>query len=205
MQFWTIQTLEAWERACEIGSLRASPLHVPAAYRSAYEWMARQMAERIGPAPSGVEFPVWAWYQWGDSKHCKPDLRSSGHLLKGVEGVRLEFHVDSAHVLLSLFEEWHFVLNYWYLYPSIDQSAYDPQDLEFDKALYDAGLSYYTTKPLLDLALHRQMEQSWERIFSVARQNPSADLVSLSAAPVQATLWDVPTSSVTRVTFFTGR
>ena len=185
--------------------LRASSSHTMPQYRSAYEWMARQMVPHIGPAPPGVEYPVWAWYRWGDSKHRKPDLRSSGHLRKGVEGVRLEFEVGRAQVLLSLFEEWHAVLNYWFLYPSIDESAYEPQDHEFDRALANAGLSYYTTKPLPDLALHRQMERSWERIFSIERQNPGADSANLSATSVQGTLWEVPISSVSKVTYFHAR
>ena len=58
--------------------------------------------------------PIWAWYQWEGSRR-KPDLRASGYLPKGEPGVRLELRVADDRVLLSDFDLWHYVLNYWYL------------------------------------------------------------------------------------------
>lgn len=39
--------------------------------------MANQMKMRIGNAPEGVTFPVWAWYQW-EGKRKRPDMRIHG-------------------------------------------------------------------------------------------------------------------------------
>ena len=42
-------------------------------------------------------------------------LAVCGHLPKGERGVRLELQVADDRVLLSDFDLWHYVLNYWYL------------------------------------------------------------------------------------------
>lgn len=39
----------------------------------AYEWMADQMRQRIGPPPGNVHYPVWAWYSIDGIR--KPDFR----------------------------------------------------------------------------------------------------------------------------------
>lgn len=205
MQLWTVQTLDAWEEACRVGTLRASSRHIPPHFRGAYEWMARQMEKRLGAPPQGVEFPVWAWFQWQDARHRRPDLRCGGHLPPGTHGARVEFQVDSSQVLLSVFEEWHFVLNYWYLYPSVEEDEYEVQDIAFDKALAGAGLNYYTSKPLPDATLRRQLEESWQRIFRVPRHSAQLELAELPDSSLQATLWEVPTHRVRYVTYFRAR
>ena len=71
----------------------------------------------------------------------KPDLRSSGHLLKGERGVRIEFRVSDRLILLSDFDLWHYVLNYWYLPES------QKDDEAFESELSRRGLSFTKRNP----------------------------------------------------------
>jgi len=48
-------------------------------------------------------------------KKRMPDLRSCGHLPRGIPGIRLELEVEEERVLLSDFSMWHAVLNQTYL------------------------------------------------------------------------------------------
>ena len=115
MVIWSILTQQAWEELQRKGRLRATTRHAEEDYMAAYVWMGRQMERRLAtPRPSKDSMPVWVWWQWwGDRR--RPDLRASGHLPKGVGGVRVECRVGDDRVLLSDFELWHYVLNYWYL------------------------------------------------------------------------------------------
>lgn len=39
----------------------------------AYHWMTEQMRKRIGEPPiKGIEYPLWAWYQYNSAKSNKP-------------------------------------------------------------------------------------------------------------------------------------
>lgn len=59
---WTIQNEAAFQDFQETGVLRANPSHLAFndEFQYAYDWMAAQMRRRIGPAPIGVQYPVWA-------------------------------------------------------------------------------------------------------------------------------------------------
>jgi hypothetical protein len=88
MTLWTIQDMAAWERLqCE-GVLSADGRRVPSYFRHAYRWMSDQMRLRLSSHHARV--PLWGWYHWQGIKQCRPDLRASGHLAKGVMGVRIE-------------------------------------------------------------------------------------------------------------------
>ncbi len=115
MILWTIQTEDAWSELQTRGVLRATRQDVEKDFLHAYEWMIEQMERRLAPRPRRNQFPLWAWRQWENEVRAKPDLRSSGHIPKGQEGVRIEFELPENLALLSDFGLWHYVLNYWYL------------------------------------------------------------------------------------------
>jgi len=77
-----------------------------------YRWMANEMKNKIGLPKNKNQYPIWAWYQYHDSRHRKPDLRRGGHLPTGTEGIRIEFEKPSNEVLLSDFILWHTPLSY---------------------------------------------------------------------------------------------
>ncbi|MCX6843448.1 MAG: DUF3841 domain-containing protein [candidate division WOR-3 bacterium] len=197
---WTVQTAGAWSRLQKDGVLRADVRRVRREHRRAYEWLARQMEERLGCRPSAKALPLWAWFQCDGTTCRKPDLRSSGHLLKGESGVRIEFKVSDRLVLLSDFDLWHYVLNYWYL----PESLKDAED--FEAELSRRGLSFYKTKPLRDRAFHAKITESWSRIFDLDWADRRRCIAHPRARKsIQASLWELRWDQVRDVRFFRAR
>ncbi|MDQ5823417.1 MAG: DUF3841 domain-containing protein [Chloroflexota bacterium] len=98
----------------------------------------------------------------------------------------MEFEVDAKRVLLSDFDLWHYVINYWYIHRR------EAEDTAFEHLLKARGLDYYTMKPLPDPAYHRRIEESGERIFDIEWQSDFVRPEGLSGASIQATLWELP-------------
>jgi len=48
------------------------------------------MEQRIGNSEFKNQYPIWAWYQHQDANRRKPDLRRTGHLPAGTNGVRID-------------------------------------------------------------------------------------------------------------------
>ncbi len=108
---WTIQTEAAVLRLQRTGVLRADGRRICKEHRPAYRWIFGQMRERIGPPPSGVRYPIWAWRIW-TPRSPKSDLRSRAHLAVGTKGARIEFEAAEDRILESDFDGWHAVLNH---------------------------------------------------------------------------------------------
>ena len=115
MILWTIQTEAAWCCARRRGVLRADGRRVWHSFRGPYRWLVREMVDRIGKPPRGVNYPIWAWAQYETAILRRPDLRHSGHLSPGTLGVLMQFAAPEDQTLLFDFDLWHYVLNGWYL------------------------------------------------------------------------------------------
>ncbi len=165
---------------------------------SAYRWMADQMKKRLGPPPYADCFPVWAWYQWESAKRKRPDLRAGGHLSKNERGVRIDFECHENAALLSDFELWHYVLNYWYLPES---EAYGEA---FEAELEREGLSFFKTKPLLHPEYHEKIVRSWDKIFALDWTEP--DFASpRDQKSIQSTVWQLKIDQVRSYKHFKSR
>lgn len=198
MILWTIQTEEAWEHLNEKGYLTGIIDYIEQSWLSSYRWMMDQMKERIGNPHCKNTFPIWAWYQWETSKRKRPDLRSSGHLPKNEKGVRIEFNCDEKAALLSDFELWHYVLNYWYL----PESMVDGE--MFEAEIEKQGLSYFKTKPLPDPKHHQKIVRSWNKIFDLDWDEP--DLADpRNQKSIQATIWHLKRDQVLSYKHFKSR
>ncbi len=198
MRLWTIQTIEAWNALQRTGVLHADPSLIEDYRLPAYNWLATRMHERIGKPPTDCSYPIWAWYQWQGHNKRRPDLRSTAHLPKGSHGIRIEIEVDEKNVLLSDFELWHYVLNYWYL--PISERAGE----SFKTELAKAGLCFHRTTPLPDLNYHKQIEESWSRIFDL---DWSADAISSRREDktIQGVFWELNIEQVQNVKEFIAR
>lgn len=114
MRIWTIQPIELYNKLLDEKVIHCDFSQTPYAqdkeFKTAYEWMAAQMKNKIGKSPDGVEYPIWGWYRfkWSNSK---PDLRSIE--FRGFQGemVCIELEIPDQKVLLSDEELWHLVLN----------------------------------------------------------------------------------------------
>ncbi len=204
MLIWSILTRPAWEELRRKGRLRAGRRYAEKLYLAPYSWMAGQMDRRLaGPRPSKDALPVWAWHQWEGAERRKPDLRSSGRLPKGVPGVRVECQVAKERAVLSDFDLWHYVLNYWYL-PSSESDG-----KAFERKLAQAGLSFFNcthNKPLPHAEYRREIETSWERIFDVTWTDRGCQIASPpEKKSIQATLWETVIEDVVESSGFTAR
>ena len=203
MVIWSNLTQQAWDELQKQGCLRVSHRHVEKDFVRSYLWMASQMERRLKtPKPSEDSMPIWAWWQWwGDRR--RPDLRASGYLPKGTRGVRVELQVEADCVLLSDFELWHYVLNYWYL-PKTEKEG-----SEFEKKLTRAELSLVGCthdRPLSHAGFHREVENSWERIFDLSWTDPHHRIVAVSKNRlIQAALWKLSMDDVVESKEFTAR
>ena len=198
MILWTIQTEDAWSELQARGVLRATRQHVEKYFLGAYEWMIEQMERRLAPRPRRNQYPLWAWRQWENEVRPKPDLRSGGHIPKGEKGVRIEFEIPDDLVLLSDFDLWHYVLNYWYLPQSESEGE------KFEAELETHGLSLFNQKPLSHAEFHNRMVQSWNRIFDLHWSEDDLAL-PLSRKSIQATLWELKEGQVRNCKYFKSR
>ena len=196
MQLWTIQTEGVWRSLNQRGYVRCRRSDADREFLPAYDWMASQMAARIGRPTNASSIPLWAWYQYGDERHKRPDLRSSGYLPRGTRGYRIEFTLPDDNALLSDFELWHYVLNYWYL-PHSERDAD-----EFDSLHGSRGWSWSTPPP--NKRIDTKIRISWERIFDL---NWSDGYVAVPrpSKSIQATFWELDLAQVTTADAFIAR
>jgi len=188
MRVWTIQPVEVLAQLKEERVLHADPACIPKEFRHAYDWMRAQMMRCI-PNYSG-HYPWWGWHT------PRPDLRQSGHLPHGTQGVRLELEINPIEVLLSDFDAWHSVLNRGYL-------ALNEEEDEAWYRRFEAAVSGRWTWPPLE-PWYSDILTSWERVF---------DLEALAASEywqpgphyIQATFETLRLTNVHRVTFFVAR
>lgn len=176
MRLWTIQHNLAYEKMMQCGRLTADNnfLFCENDFRFAYDWMSSQMQDRIGNAPNGIDYPVWAWYQW-DGQRKQLDMRKHRKWsAKGTPVVLLTIDVPDNQVLLSDFDAWHFVMNNIY---------YPKSDADFDN---------------IDCATEQQKVESWNRIFIPNTANSEKKLPS----HIQATMWQIKNEWVSNAEHF---
>ncbi len=184
-KLWTIQTEEAFRQFEKTAVLRANEdyLFCEDYNRFAYDWMTKQMVQRIGPPPEAVRYPVWAWYQW-EGKRKRRDLRLSGYAERGTPMVQITFEADPASFLLSDFDAWHIVLANQFLADN---------EVEWDK--------FYENNQKPSQA---DVEPSWERIFNLLHHTPDWDCEP-ERKSIQATLWEIHISQVKKVELFLAK
>ena len=193
MILWTIQDMAAWERLQCKGVLRGDGRRVPAYYRHAYRWMSDQMRLRL--PPHHARFPLWGWYRWQGTKQCRPDLRASGHLARGLPGVRIELELPEDSALLSDFDSWHCVLNRCFL------SLNEQEDEAFVRELERTGVEQRWPYPE---PFHLRVVSSWQHIFDLE----AGDVEwrgPLSERSIQATFWELTIPQIRRVDIFRAR
>ena len=199
MILWTIQTREAWQQLQSCGVLRGRRERiVEQSWQGPYQWMIEQMKRRIGSPPSPAAYPIWAWFQWENAKRARPDLRANGHFARGVSAVRIEFECSDAVALLSDFDLWHYILNYWYL------PASEAEGEQFEAELARQGLSFFETKPLTSPEYHQRIVKSWQKIFDLHWTEDNRALPR-NRKSIQATLWEITTAQVRDHTHFRAR
>ncbi len=157
----------------------------------------------IHPPSHDINYPVWAWYQW-EGKRKRLDMRKGGHAKRGDKIVQLTIDVDMGNVLLSDFDLFHYVLNYWYL--PLDENDH----MKFDKELTDAGFSWSELSDTQNeneamLMLREKMIKSWDRIFDLSREDDGWLYGKLCNKSIQATLWQIKIDQVKQAVVFIAK
>ena len=182
MRLWTLQGIEIYEQLqregiayCTKPSMGDEPIFI-----HAYHWMAEQMRKRIGEPPiKGIEFPMWAWYQYNSAKSNKPP-RSIHDVPEGVS-VFMEIEIPDRFVLLSEFSNWHAALNEC---PLSDWKKIDKETDILDK---EAGRRLSFNE--YPIEIQKSIENSWEAIFDLDRRDKDVGRRHKSNRSIQATFW----------------
>ena len=188
MILWTMQPLHVYEMIQHTGIYRCDPARstmMRMEFTEQYDWLVVKMAERIGPPPEGVKYPVWAWYKQNGKRH-KPDLRSErwGYGRGGEAYTCLEINIPDDKVLLSDFDAWHGPLNSGLL---SDTEEEDAEQETYYNSLTDEQKKVYRYK-------------NWERIFDI---DPFENDWTRRGDWVQATFWELKREQIRDVRFFT--
>jgi len=207
MRVWSIQSLEVYEKLMNDGVVNVDPDHENTwlseeDFKQAYNWLVKEMEQRIGSKPEGVSYPWWAWAIM-DGKNEKPDLRTStfnGYVEHG-PGVVLEFEIPDDELVLTDEPAWHYVLNQWLLSPN---SVYrDENDEELDGEAwdkkYDEIHDYLYSLP--EEEQKKVLEKSWLNIFG---PNPEYNQ-EVTWKWVQATFWQLRKDRLISARKFKGR
>jgi hypothetical protein len=197
MKLWTIQPLEFYNKLISDGEIHSSEKYAESDFNDAYKWIIKQMENRIGQRPNKNNYPIWAWYQYNNVKSKRPDLRTSGFLPKGTKGVRIEFEKPENKILLSDFNLWHFVLNYWHIADN------ERQEFEFDKLLQKSNIKFID-KEKYTPSLKKIVENSWKKIFDM---NYEFEYVTekFKEKKIQATFWNLKKTEIIKVDFFNAK
>ena len=137
-------------------------------FLAAYDWLVSQMEKRVGTAPIGVKYPIWAWFRNNDDFL---DWNTDGR-----KYAKITVEIDPSRVLLSDFDDWHFVLDNC---PLLDETV---SEEEFDVA-WDRCVA----------AGPEAVRATWERVFHD------------DGNYVQATFWELYLSDVVNVEVFVSR
>ena len=190
MKLWTIQPRSLYEKLLAQGTLHCDPECEgfwgldSEEFKSAYDWIVAQMKERVSLPSVGVRYPFWAWALI-DGVSKKPDLRRTEFNNYVGENVVIELEIPDTEVLLSDEENWHYVLNNWYLH-----------DLNSDDGKWEETDAWFNSLPP-DLK-DSMKRQSWEKIFHKDDTDNGWEFV-------QATFWELRMDQVKSVRHFKGR
>lgn len=204
VKLWTIQHEEAYRKFEETGILRADEryLFCKDTCRYAYDWISDQMIARIGPPPvADIKYPIWAWYQW-EGKRKRRDLRCSGYAKRGTPLVQIEFEVPVKDILLSDFDVWHYVLNYFYIPENdSDDDAFSNKHKEACKLNW--SVEFENSDPRL-LQMLSEIRESWSKVFELEKAFERG-FYAKDFQSIQATLWQITMKQVCKVEYFLAK
>lgn len=156
-------------------------------FHDAYLWIASKMDEHDIYHPTGLTLPLWAWHT-RNKKHKKPDFRTIGLGTPGERYACIEFEIPDNQVLLSDYDNWHYVLNKsWF-----DDSQ---NEKEWDK-LHD----WFDSLPME--TRYKLRKESWNKIFNI---EPIENEWYSQGSYIQATFWTLTIDMVRNVKYFTAR
>ncbi|WP_310603403.1 DUF3841 domain-containing protein [Anaerosporobacter sp.] len=112
--------------------------------------------------------------------------------------------IDDKDVLLSDFDLFHYVLNYWYL--PIDE--YD--DAHFEEEYKSLGFTWHDLKDFNIQSnemvyIREKITQSWDRVFDLKREDDGWLYGKNDSKSIQATFWKLDSSQVKKAEIFIAK
>lgn len=161
-------------------------------YAGSYHWMSEQLTKRVGPAPVGVEFPIWAWYQFHSKKKpmptLNPDILGSGI----AKSILMVLEVPDDKVLLSDFILWNSVMSQVEIVP-----RKDPLIKKLDKLDADAGRHLFFED--LPSDIQQEIRETWVRVFDLNHRDPYYQPKAKRNRSIQAVFWSLKKEYVRKV------
>lgn len=182
MRLYKYMEVDAYKALLAQGHLVGSPEHSPFPdFENAYGWLAGMMEQRIGKSPehANSKWPVFAWA----TRHGHDPLRFDSVGNDDKSPLFVGFDVPDGKYVLSDFDEWHYVLNNWYL-PSMGSYVEDDggESDRFDAMCEAAGYTTWTPGPRGVCAEVEELRsRHWGRVVDHPDQSGT----------IQATLWEV--------------
>ncbi|WMJ22919.1 DUF3841 domain-containing protein [Paludicola sp. MB14-C6] len=150
----------------------------------AYDWICQEMNNRISVPPTGVKYPIWAWYSW-EGKRKKSNKRRKGYAERGTPVVLITLDIPDQKVLLSDFDLWHYALNHWYLPTSEEDNANFESQEEMQKE---------------DL-----IQKSWQHIFDISSKYTEYICTNPNKKWIQATFWELKSDNIISIEKFIAK
>lgn len=174
--FYTRQVSAMWESLRREGSYRVRREYIEEKndtiadyYLKLYRWYTR-MSRRYLSLPADAEYPIWL--------SINPD-----NMLQPVEGtVILRLEIPEEEFLLCNYEGWGYVVNYFYVPLNEEDERQHKEKLRRSGMASDDEL-FLTDKGNFYPLLKREVEKSWERIFTLLPDDRENNLV--------ATCWEL--------------
>ena len=178
MLLWTVQPQSAWTDIRKTGVFRCQReksfnLTKPDSLEKPYRWLMDRMREKIGPAPAGVDYPVWAWHTWEFERRA-PDPNSAAFVKRTEAKVLLRLAVPAFQAVLTDFDAWQLLLQNAYVADAKTEEEYIRLEAWME------GLAPET--------LARETEASWDRVFLI---DPVDSEWLTRGKYVQATFWEI--------------
>ena len=187
MILWTIQPIEVYELIQRIGVYHCDYEKSDMNYlQEQYDWLVREMKERIGEPPEGVSYPVWAWYMWEGTRK-KPDLRRErwGNGWKGERFACMEIDILEERFILSDFNTWSIILLNGLLADT--EEKVEALEKECEALPSEAQKEY--------------KYRNWENVFDLTYVDNGWIHRGDS---IQATFWELRKEDIKKVRFFTA-
>lgn len=179
MLLWTMQPISALEDLERTGVFRCEKdksfnLSKRNSLDAPYHWLMERMADRIGPPPAGVTYPIWAWHTW-DFQRKAPDPNSPAFLrMEGVRKGLFTLEVPEDQVTLTDFDAWQQVLIGGYVPGTADPAEQERIAGKLDELEGDA--------------LEEALRASWPNVFLIDRVESE---YLTRGKYIQATFWEL--------------
>lgn len=155
-------------------------------WQEQYDWLVREMKERIGEPPEGVSYPVWAWYMWEGARK-KPDLRRErwGNGWKGERFACMEIDIPEERLILSDYDTWSVILLNGLLADTEEECELLEKECEAMPPDAQRDYKYRNWKNVFDLTY---VDNGWMH----------------RGDSIQATFWELRKEDIKKVRFFTA-